>query len=175
MIVRLLLRCFARQLCLQRCVSGALFVWFTRLSSLPLGLLGPALSHLLPRDSRGLWTKRDHTGARHHCPQPPPLEAPFNTPSLTFVSFSPSFSTFPLFWQSLDIVATELHAPLWKVWVASHLLYFDTERLHWRLQDKVEAHWREFLSVASATTPRLPHARDDNGYIQHKRIAEALA
>ena len=36
--------------------------------------------------------------------------SPFSTPSLPFVSFSPLFSTFPLFWQSLDIVATELHA-----------------------------------------------------------------
>ena len=50
-------------------LPSTLCVWglsrlVSRFSSLPLGLLGPALSHFLPRDSRGLWTKRDHTRAR---------------------------------------------------------------------------------------------------------------
>ena len=43
-------------------LSSTLCVWgvirlFTRFGSLPLELLGPALSDLLPRDSRELWTK----------------------------------------------------------------------------------------------------------------------
>ena len=68
-----------------------------------------------PRDFRGLWTQRGHTRARHHCPEPPLLLSPCTTPSLTFFSFSPSFSSVPLFQQRLGFVTTELHAPLWTV------------------------------------------------------------
>ena len=42
----------------------------------------PLPSHLLPRDSRGLCTKRGHVRARHRCPQLPLLSSPFTTPSL---------------------------------------------------------------------------------------------
>ena len=80
-------------------------------------------SHLLPFDSRGLWTKRGHTRARHRCPQPPTLVSPCTNPSLPCFSFSSSSSTFSLFQQSLNFVPTEFHAALRKAWGGANALW----------------------------------------------------